>query len=238
MTYNYRKICFRCLRSEKSCLCSRITAFRTKTKFIILMHPKEAKKQKVGTGRVSSLLLSNSEIIVGINFIENRQVNSYLESDNYQCFVLYPGELALNLSNKESSLHNLKTNKENIIFVIDGTWPCAKKMMKLSTNINSLPRICFTPSEQSRFAIKHQPDKYCLSTIEALYFTIDSLIQRDLELKDLPHQQMMDILDHIVKYQKDKASDPTIPGYRKVPYKDQNERSIAIRWKKRKIYFD
>jgi len=202
------------------------------------MHPKEAKKQKVGTGRVSSLLLTNSEIIIGINFTENKQVNSYLESNKYQCFVLYPGELALNLSNKESSLHSLKTYKENIIFVIDGTWPCAKKIMKLSTNINSLPRICFTPSKQSRFVIKHQPDKYCLSTIEALYFTIDSLIQRDLEKKDLPYQQMMDILDYMVKYQKDKASDPTVPGYRKIPYKEQNERSHAIRWKKRKICFD
>ncbi len=37
------------------------------------MHPMEYKKEKVGTGRFSHLILKNSEIVVDVGFDENER---------------------------------------------------------------------------------------------------------------------------------------------------------------------
>lgn len=59
------------------------------------------------------------------------------------------------------------------VIVIDGTWATARKMMRLSVNINRLPRVCFTPPTPSNFRIRKQPKVECYSTIEAIHHTIE-----------------------------------------------------------------
>jgi len=45
------------------------------------MHPKEYKREKIGTGLMTQLQLENSEIIVGIDFTNNKRVNEILEKE-------------------------------------------------------------------------------------------------------------------------------------------------------------
>ncbi|MCP4352033.1 MAG: DTW domain-containing protein, partial [Desulfobacterales bacterium] len=71
---------------------------QTKTRFIILMHPKEYKKEKNGTGHMTKLQLENSEIIVGVDFTNNNRVNEILAKENSCSFLLYPGKDNFNLS--------------------------------------------------------------------------------------------------------------------------------------------
>ena len=47
------------------------------------MHPKEAYKQKIGTGRLTHLSLIDSELIIGVDFTENDAVNSYINNPAY-----------------------------------------------------------------------------------------------------------------------------------------------------------
>jgi len=56
------------------------------------MHPKEYKKQKNGTGHMTKLQLENSEIIVGIDFTNDKRVNEILNHENSSSFLLYPGK--------------------------------------------------------------------------------------------------------------------------------------------------
>ena len=58
--------CYRCFRPEKSCYCKYIKSFDCGVKFVLLMHPKEAFKQKTGTGRLTNIALIDSEIIGSI----------------------------------------------------------------------------------------------------------------------------------------------------------------------------
>jgi DTW domain-containing protein YfiP len=151
--------CFTCHRLQKNCLCTLIKPFQTKIRFVILMHPMEAKKEKLGTGRVSLAMLVNSYLITGVDFTDDIEVNALINnSDNY-CMTMYPGERSLNVSEHDvTPINNLIAAKKNIIvFLIDGTWPCAKKMMRLSKNIKALPRISFTATHTSIFEIKEQP---------------------------------------------------------------------------------
>ncbi|WP_233890665.1 DTW domain-containing protein, partial [Tenacibaculum piscium] len=86
---------------SSSCICKHINHIQTKTRFIILMHPKEYKKEKNGTGRMTSLQLENSEIIVGVDFTNNKRVNEILNNEKNSSFLLYPGEDSFNLSVKK-----------------------------------------------------------------------------------------------------------------------------------------
>src|SRR4051812_2920020 len=96
-------LCLVCRRRLMTCVCAHLSPFETNSRFIILMHPMEYKKEKVGTGRFSHLILKNSEIIVDIGFDENPQFKKVLADPDYETYVLYPGDNAINLSSPEAS---------------------------------------------------------------------------------------------------------------------------------------
>jgi DTW domain-containing protein YfiP len=235
----YRTYCLDCLRSLNACLCQHLDPFETKFEYVILMHPKEAKKQTVGTGRYTSLSLKNCRIIVGENFDDNNEVQNILANKSYYPFLLYPGDSAHNISkDKLDSSHY--SGKRPLIFIIDGTWPCAKSMMRDSPSLHKLPRISFDSTIESKFVIKHQPAKYCLSTIESVYVLISELERQGLEKTDGKKEGLLNILEQIVKYQVDCANDPSRASYRKrvEGYKKPEERTDSARWEKRMILFE
>lgn len=146
-------------------MCYHVRPIQTRTKFVILMHPKEFRKVKNGTGHLTHLSLPNSEIHVGIDFSYHVRVNQLLGDENNLCYLLYPSQNAL-----EINTHKLSADGKNVvIFIIDSTWACAKKMMRESRNIAALQAISFTHTCNSAFAIKEQPAPYCLSTIESVF---------------------------------------------------------------------
>lgn len=203
--------CLKCFRPNKACICKHIEIVPTKTKFVILMHPKEAKKTKNGTGRMTHLSLPNSELIIDIDFTQNKRVNEIIK--NYQSMILYPGENAFNCSKEK-----FFSEKDIVIFIIDATWPCAKKMMKLSLNLHNLPRISFDNNKKSEFLIKQQPMDLCLSTIEA---TQQILINLNNGYEILEQEKIDNFLSpfrEMIRFQIACANDPTLKGYRKKPY--------------------
>ncbi len=60
-----------------------------------------------------------------------------LECEENESFILYPGKSSVNLS-EPASAQLARTNKNRVIFILDATWPCAKKMLKLSKNLQKL----------------------------------------------------------------------------------------------------
>lgn len=199
-----REQCYTCNRAMSACICDFCTAISTKTRFVILMHPKEYRKEKNGTGRMTNLQLENSEIIVGVDFTNNKRVNEILVNQKERAFLLYPGQSSFNLSknNKESTSNFLGSSP--ILFILDGTWPCAKKMLRLSKNLQSLQRVSFDHSINSQFIFKQQPDPLCLSTIESTYIVINQLKSVNFENCNtdkflLPFEKMVEQqIDHVI----------------------------------------
>lgn len=165
------------MRPASTCICKHISTYKTNTRFIILMHPKEYRKEKNGTGLMTQLQLENSEIIVGVDFTNNQQVNEIMNDETKDAFLLYPGKDDFNLSVRTNSEVNSFLGANPYIFILDGTWPCARKMLKLSTNLQKLQRVSFDNSIKSKFVFKQQPAALCLSTIESV-FTVISLLKR------------------------------------------------------------
>jgi len=231
-----RFLCYRCFRPEKNCLCSHIRSFDPQMRFIFLMHPKEFKKVRVGTGRLAHLTLKNSQILSGVDFSDHPQVNRLLEDPGYYSCILYPGSKSIDVSKQDFSPETVAPRKLQV-FVIDGTWPLARKMMKLSHNLHPLPFISFSTSERSEFAIKHQPNAQCLSTIESVFHLLNSwCLKGQLELGG-DHGALLDILKTLVDFQVQCANDPYLAGYRKKPYKDRSLIPPAKKWGKRNLFF-
>ncbi len=223
------------MRPSESCICNYIGSFQTKTRFIILMHPKEYKKERIGTGRMTQLQLVNSEIIVGVDFTHNKRVNELLKNEHCNSFLLYPGEDTFNLSERESSETVSFMGKTPLLFILDGTWPCARKMLKQSKNLQSLQRVSFDNNIQSKFIIKQQPAPLCLSTIESVHSVIKLLNQAGLEnceTKDflLPFEKM---IEHQVNYMLDPSKQNYRPNVKaelapKNKYKKSTRRNIVF----------
>jgi len=171
MSTNPRDICYDCYRPQTSCMCTYITPIETKTRFVILMHPKEFKKTKNGTGHFTNLSLKNCEIHVGVDFSSHKAINEMIENPNNLCFVLYPSKQSINLNREKIESHG----KNIVIFSIDSTWPCSKAMLKASPNIDRLEKVSFTHTKVSGFGFKEQPKEYCLSTMESTHCLLELL---------------------------------------------------------------
>lgn len=178
--YSDRATCYRCYRPQSSCMCSHIRPIETKTKFVVLMHPKEFKKTKNGTGHLTHLSLPNSELFMGIDFTAYARINEIIAT--HQSFVLYPSSHAINLSHENPLPKNsLHVKKPMAIFLIDSTWACSLKMMRESQNLHALPHLSFDATTRSAFMIKEQPLEYCLSTIESTLRVLELLTQWQIE---------------------------------------------------------
>jgi DTW domain-containing protein YfiP len=238
ISFKREEFCFRCFRLQKNCLCHLIKSFDTKTHFVVLMHPMEAKKEKMGTGRISIACLNNSNMITGIDFTEDDAVNEIIKDPKNYCVVLYPGEKSLNISSDDvAPLQNLQnTNQRLVVFLIDGTWPCAKKMMKLSLNINSLPRVSFTATHESLFSIKEQPAEFCLSTLESIHFYLTECERRGLETLGGSQENMLDVFKEMINFQIECALNPSLSSYRKSGgYSKKEDRTKNKKWGTRRI---
>lgn len=209
--------------------------FDTNSRFIILMHPMEFKKEKVGTGRFSHLILKNSEIIVDIGFDENKRFQEILNDPDYESYLLYPGFETIDLGTDR--LKETVKKKAQFI-VIDGTWPCAKKMMKLTTTLHHIPRVSFTSDRVSEFKVKHQPMPGCLSTVESIHQVLLDLNRMGMEESHDAHENLMQVFRHTVNQQIELAQDPNRQGYRKKPFSLPEERKISKKWESRLLFFN
>lgn len=160
-------------------MCEFISPIDTKTKFVILMHPKEYRKTKNGTGHFTNKSLKNSEIFIGINFTNHKKINQILNDKNNECYILYPSENSIKLNSQK-----LESKKNIVLFIIDSTWSCSKKILKESENLKSLKNISFESDRISNFRIKEQPKDYCLSTIESTQFVLELLNNQKIENLD------------------------------------------------------
>ena len=199
------------------------------------MHPKEYRKEKNATGRMTQLQLKNSEIIVGVDFTNNNRVNEILNDEKSSSFLLYPGKENFNLSTSHSSEINSFMGTTPYIFLLDGTWPCARKMLKLSKNLQQLKRVSFDNKIKSKFIIKQQPESLCLSTIESVYTVINLLKEGCLEKCDT--KDFLIPFVKMIEYQVECTLNPDNKSYRsgtkrevttKNKYKKDSERSIIF----------
>ena len=178
------------------------------------MHPKEFRKTKNGTGHMTNNSLENCELYVGIDFTEHKRVNELLDDKTHEPYILYPDINSIKLNTQK-----LPNEKKSLIFIIDSTWPCSKKILRLSKNLHNLKKVSFEHDKSSQFKIKTQPNQYCLSTIESTLCVLEQLNNQKVEnISKDSLENFLKPFEQMVEYQVQCAFDINDIRY-KLPYK-------------------
>lgn len=200
--------CYQCFRPKQTCYCSDIIPFDAGIHFVFLMHPKEAYKQKTGTGRLTALSLAHSEILVGTDFTQNTRLKELLEDNRYFPLLLFPDDTAFTAKTIKTELNI--SQKIPLVIIIDGTWFCAKKILRLSKAIlDPLPKLSFSKTYISQFTFKTQPEEGYISTIESVYYLLQEFREENLlaaQVSPKHIDNLMILFNKMVNFQLEKEN--------------------------------
>jgi len=153
---------------------------------VIVQHPRE-RDMAIGTARMATLCLPNSELLVGIRWDDDLRLAAVLADPTRTPILLYPGPGARDL------LAEPPVGPVTLI-AVDGTWSQAKTLVRDNPVLHALPRYAFAAPEPSHYRIRKEPrDEYC-STIEALMYALGALEQDPVKFRALldPFHAMVD----------------------------------------------
>ena len=194
------------------------------------MHPKEAKRQRTGTGRLAHICLANSEILQGLEFSQNARLFDLLGDEKFLPVLMYPGNDAWNVNNenfvklllpKNSEENENEKNSTNAIcarktlmpIIIDATWFCSRKIIEHNEFLLRLPKLSFAKNYSSIFTFKHEPRPECVSTIETCYYLIKELQTAKIVAQNVDAEPLMTIFKKLISDQL-RAENKRVQGLR------------------------
>ncbi len=189
-----RAVCPRCRRPRSVCYCEHLASIATRTRVVFLQHPRE-RDMAIGTARMASLCLPNSELHVGVHWDGTPALARALGDPKRPAALLYPGVGA-----RDILVDPPKT--PITLIVVDGTWSQAKKLVRSNPALAALPRYAFVPPGPSEYRIRREPQDDYVSTIEALVHVLGALEGDADRFEALlrPFRAMVDTqLDHIAR---------------------------------------
>ncbi len=166
-SFSPRAACARCLRPIALCWCAHLTRLDTRTRVVLLQHPRE-RTVAIGTARMASLCLPNSELHVGVEWDQSAALARALSDPARPAALLYPGEGAVDVVAHPPS-------GPITLVVVDGTWSHTRKLVRLNPALAALPRYSFTPPAPSEYRIRREPKETFVSTLEALVHVLGAI---------------------------------------------------------------
>ncbi len=142
------------------CVCPFIERVETRTRVLLLQHPRE-QGVAVNTVRIAALALPSATVRVGVEFAGDPVVTAALAAPDRPAVLLFPGPRARDLRVEPPP-------GEVTLVVLDGTWWQAAKLLKRNPAVAALPRYALAPAQPSRYRIRREPAEHCVATIEAL----------------------------------------------------------------------
>lgn len=158
--------CPTCFLHRQLCICASIPRLDLKTRLSLIIHSKELKRT-TNTGRLAIHALVNSEMLVRGGTQERLDLSSILSPD-YESYVLFPAEDALNLE-------DLKPTKPVQLVVSDGNWRQASKLNTRHPELSHLPRVKISSENTARHHLRKEHFSEGLSTLEAIALAFRTL---------------------------------------------------------------
>jgi len=162
-----RERCLRCRRPASACYCAHVPRLETRTRVVILQHPRE-RDVAIGTARMASLCLPEATLHVGATWGEHAGLAAALRDPDRPAILLYPGPDARDI------LVDPPAGPVTLV-VVDGTWSQAKNVVRDNPVLAALPRYAFAAPEASEYRIRKEPQVEYVSTIEALMHVLGAL---------------------------------------------------------------
>lgn len=164
-----RPTCRRCLRPETFCVCAGLGPIPSRTRVVLLQHPREA-RLAICSAWLTRIALENAELHRGIRFEADPRLRDLARAEGTA--LLYPGAAAVPAG-------ALAGRPPTHLVVVDGTWLQAEKMLVANPALAALPRVTLAPGHESGYGeLRREPALGHLSTIEAVAHALGAL-ERD-----------------------------------------------------------
>lgn len=151
-----RKLCDRCERPLKTCLCDSLVKMNCDYQLIILQDPKES-KHALSSAPILAKSITGTRLVIGDEF---NPVELMGESWQKDSLLVYPSESSL-------SIEQVQTRDFKYLVLLDGTWKKVSRLLHLNPWLNTLNCIAIPSSNASEYQIRKSPREDGLSTIEA-----------------------------------------------------------------------
>jgi DTW domain-containing protein YfiP len=151
--------CKRCRMHGSLCICEMIPRAQTRTRLVLVIHRFEDRKP-TNTGRLATLCLPNSEILVRGH--EDRPSAPIPVGPETQPLLLFPAEDALPIEPFAQSARPVT------LIVPDGTWRQASKVRSRVPGLRDVPCVTLPQGERSQYRLRFDPHAQGLATIEAI----------------------------------------------------------------------
>lgn len=148
------------------CICHVIPKIELQTKLVLVVHHRELKRT-TNTGRLATHALVNSEIYIRGEGRTPLNLSSIL-SEDYDSYVLYPTEDAVDVE-------NLQSTKPVQLIVSDGNWRQAGKLHRRHPELSHLPRVRINEKNLATNHLRREHFDSGFSTIEAIAIAMGSL---------------------------------------------------------------
>jgi DTW domain-containing protein YfiP len=114
----------------------------------------------IGRGGLTRLAHDTAQLVTGFCFVSNARVRALAGAAGAS--LLYPGPDAIPAA-------RLRGSAPPVLFVVDGTWRQAEKMLAANPRLALLRRVSFGPTPPSGYRdLRREPEPHCLSTLEAV----------------------------------------------------------------------
>ncbi|WP_242360987.1 tRNA-uridine aminocarboxypropyltransferase [Anaeromyxobacter sp. SG17] len=161
-----RPTCRRCLRPTELCACADLPVIPSRTRVVLLQHPREA-RLAICSAWLTRLALENCELHRGVAFEEHPAVRAAAATPG--AALLFPGDGAV-------PAEALAGAPPPVLFAVDGTWPQAVKMIRATPTLAALPRVGIVPARPSGYGgLRREPGPEHLSTAEAVALALGAL---------------------------------------------------------------
>lgn len=158
--------CPTCRMHLQRCICHLIPKIDLKTKLSLIIHHRELQRT-TNTGSLAVHALVNSEMYIRGKDREPLDLSSILSSD-YESYVLYPSEEALDLE-------SLNPSKPVHLIVSDGNWRQAGKLHRRHPELGHLQRVKISEKNLAKYHMRKEHFQDGFSTLEAIAIALGSL---------------------------------------------------------------
>ena len=162
-----REICARCRRPVSVCYCDALVSLPTRSRIVILQHPRE-EGMPIGTAHMAHLCLPQSSVHVGVDWDGSPALREACSDPERPPVLLYPGRGARDVLTEPPPA-------PVTLVVVDGTWAQARKLVRENTQLAGLPRYAFRAPSPSRYRIRKEPHVGYVSTLEALALVLGAI---------------------------------------------------------------
>lgn len=136
---------------QERCFCARFLRFGTRTRFVFLQHPQEARKP-TNSVKLACRILENASTLAW----DRTQVPRF----GADAFLLYPSPDALEFTAEELA-------RPCTVVVPDGTWSQASRIASVLTKVAPLPRRVLPMGEGTRWTVRQSDDPTRVSSAQA-----------------------------------------------------------------------